>query len=126
MVFDLLYRSGRVRPSGRYEKRRARLEEIVAGAERIFPVRRLTSHGLVAWAEVPKACFEGYVAKDEASAYEAGRRGGGSRSSRRPGRSKRTAGGGASAQEWRRVAPVVKGDDEKIRNLLLGLTGLLI
>jgi hypothetical protein len=40
----------------------------------------LTSNGLVAWAEVLKACFEGYVAKDESSAYEGGRRGGGSRS----------------------------------------------
>jgi len=49
-----------------------RLEEVVAGRERIFPVRRLTSNGLVAWGEVLKAGFEGYVAKDEASAYVGG------------------------------------------------------
>ena len=32
-------------------------------------VRRLTSNGLVAWAEVLQAGFEGYVAKDEGSPY---------------------------------------------------------
>jgi bifunctional non-homologous end joining protein LigD len=53
-------------------ERRARLEEIVAGAERIFPVRRLTSNGLVAWGEVLQDGFEGYVAKDDASPYVGG------------------------------------------------------
>ena len=46
-----------------------RLEELVTGAERIFPVRRLTSNGLVAWAEVLQGGLEGYVAKDEVSPY---------------------------------------------------------
>jgi hypothetical protein len=42
MVFDLLYRAGRDQTKRPLRERRARLEEIVAGAERIFPVRRLT------------------------------------------------------------------------------------
>jgi bifunctional non-homologous end joining protein LigD len=71
MVFDLLYASRDVtkRP---LRERRARLEDLVTGHERIFPVRRLTSNGLVAWGEVLKAGFEGYVAKDEASPYVGG------------------------------------------------------
>jgi bifunctional non-homologous end joining protein LigD len=73
MVFDLLYQAGRDRTKRPLRERRARLEELVAGRDRIFPVRRLTSHGLVAWAEVLKAGFEGHVAKDEASAYVGGR-----------------------------------------------------
>ncbi len=72
MVFDLLYRSGRDQTKRPLRERRARLEELVASAERIFPVRRLTPNGLVAWGEVLKAGFEGYVAKDEASPYVAG------------------------------------------------------
>ena len=72
-VFDLLYRAGRDQTKRPLRERRARLEEIVAGAERIFPVRRLTSNGLVAWAEVLQGGFEGYVAKDEASLYVGGR-----------------------------------------------------
>ena len=72
MVFDLLYRAGRDQTQRPMRDRRARLEEVVAGAERIFPVRRLTSNGLVAWAEVLQGGFEGYVAKDEASPYESG------------------------------------------------------
>jgi bifunctional non-homologous end joining protein LigD len=69
MVFDLLYRAGRDMTKCPLRERRARLEELVTGRERIFPVRRLTSHGLIAWGEVLKAGFEGYVGKDEASPY---------------------------------------------------------
>jgi bifunctional non-homologous end joining protein LigD len=81
MVFDLLYRAGRDQTRRPLRERRARLEELVAGAERIFPVRRLTSNGLVAWAEVLQGGFEGevlqggfegYVAKDDASLYVGG------------------------------------------------------
>jgi bifunctional non-homologous end joining protein LigD len=72
MVFDLLYRAGRDQTKRPLRERRARLEKLVAGAERIFPVRRLTSNGLVAWGEVLQAGFEGYVAKDEASPYVGG------------------------------------------------------
>jgi ATP-dependent DNA ligase len=39
----------------------------------VFPLRRLAADGLAAWNEVIKREFEGYVAKDEASAYEPGR-----------------------------------------------------
>ena len=38
----------------------------------VFPVRQLTSNGLVARDEVLNAGFEGYVAKDEASPYVGG------------------------------------------------------
>src|SRR4030095_16945420 len=72
MVFDLLYRAGRDQTKRPLRERRARLEELVARRERIFPVRQLTSNGLVAWDEVLKAGFEGYVAKDEASPYIGG------------------------------------------------------
>jgi ATP dependent DNA ligase domain len=63
MVFDLLYRAGRDQTKRPLRDRRARLEEIVADAERIFQVRRLTSNGLVAWGEVLQAGFEGYVGR---------------------------------------------------------------
>jgi hypothetical protein len=39
----------------------------------VFPVRRLAPDGLEAWALVVERGYEGYVAKDEASAYENGR-----------------------------------------------------
>jgi ATP-dependent DNA ligase len=38
----------------------------------VFPVRRLASDGLKAWAQVIERGYEGYVAKDEASVYEGG------------------------------------------------------
>ena len=44
MVFDLLYRAGRDQTKRPLRERRARLEEIVAGAERTFPIRRPTSN----------------------------------------------------------------------------------
>jgi len=72
MVFDLLYRAGHDQTKRPLRERRAGLEELVPGADRIFPVRRLTSNGLVAWGDVLKAGFEGYVAKDEVSPYVAG------------------------------------------------------
>jgi bifunctional non-homologous end joining protein LigD len=72
MVFDLLYRAGRDQTKRPLRERRVRLEDLVDAAKRIFPVRRLTSNGLVAWGEVLRAGFEGYVAKDEASPYVGG------------------------------------------------------
>lgn len=53
--------------------RRARLEDVVAGSELVFPVRRLAPNGLVVWQQVVERRYEGYVAKDETSAYESGR-----------------------------------------------------
>jgi hypothetical protein len=38
----------------------------------VFPVRRLAPDGLLAWTQVVERGYEGYVAKDEASAYEGG------------------------------------------------------
>jgi ATP-dependent DNA ligase len=49
-----------------------RLEDVVAGSELVFPVRRLAPDGLEAWKQVAERCYEGYVAKDEASVYEGG------------------------------------------------------
>jgi ATP-dependent DNA ligase len=45
-------------------ERRTRLEDVVAGSELVFPVRRLTSDGLEAWKQVVERGYEGYVAKD--------------------------------------------------------------
>jgi len=72
MVFDLLYRDGRDLTARPLHERRARLEDVVAGSERVFPVRRLTPDGLEAWRLVLEQGYEGYVAKDEASVYEGG------------------------------------------------------
>ena len=38
----------------------------------MFPVRRLPRDGHEAWRQVVERGYEGYVAKDEASAYTAG------------------------------------------------------
>jgi bifunctional non-homologous end joining protein LigD len=73
MVFDMPYRAGRDFTKRPLRERRARLEELLAGGDRILPVRRLASNGLAAWAEVLEKGYEGMVAKDEASAYVAGR-----------------------------------------------------
>jgi ATP-dependent DNA ligase len=72
MTFDLLYRDGRDLSARPLRDRRARLEDIVAGSELVFPVRRLAPDGLKAWAQVIERGYEGYVAKDEASVYEGG------------------------------------------------------
>jgi len=73
MVFDLLYHDRRSDITARpLRDRRARLEDVVAGSERIFPVRRLAPDGLEAWKQVIDRGYEGYVAKDEASVYEGG------------------------------------------------------
>jgi ATP-dependent DNA ligase len=52
--------------------RRVRLESAVAGSEFVLPVRRLAKNGFEAWSEVIARDYEGLVAKDEASLYEAG------------------------------------------------------
>jgi bifunctional non-homologous end joining protein LigD len=72
VAFDLLYRDGRDLSATPLRERRARLEDTVAGSELVFPVRRLAANGLEAWAQVLEKSYEGYVAKDEGSAYEAG------------------------------------------------------
>jgi bifunctional non-homologous end joining protein LigD len=73
MVFDLLQRDGRYLTARPLRDRRARLEDIVAGSEFVLPVRRLAPDGVEAWRQVIERGYDGYVAKDEASLYEAGR-----------------------------------------------------
>jgi hypothetical protein len=66
-------RDGRDVSARSLAQRRIRLESVVAGSELVFPVRRLAPDGLAAWQQVVERGYEGYVAKDEASAYEGGR-----------------------------------------------------
>ena len=72
MAFDLLYRDGRDLTARPLAYRRVGLERVLAGSELVFPVRRLAPDGLAAWQQVIERGYEGYVAKDEASAYEGG------------------------------------------------------
>src|SRR5215470_6457918 len=72
MVFDLLHQDGRELTGRPLRDRRARLESVIAGSEFVLPVRRLALNGFEAWAEVIAHDYEGLVAKEEASLYEAG------------------------------------------------------
>ena len=72
MAFDLLHQDGRELTGRRLRDRRARLENVVAGSEFVLPVRRLAKNGFEAWVEVIAHDYEGMVAKEEASLYEAG------------------------------------------------------
>jgi len=73
MAFDLLYRDGYDLSGRPLRERRSRLEDVVAGRNLIFPVRRLAANGLEAWTQVIERGNEGFVAKDEQSQYEGGR-----------------------------------------------------
>lgn len=68
----MLYGEGRDLTGRPFRDRRARLEDVVAGSDLVFPVRRLAPDGVEAWEQVIERGYEGYVAKDEASAYEGG------------------------------------------------------
>jgi ATP-dependent DNA ligase len=72
MAFDVLYLDRRDLTGRPLRDRRARLEDVVAGSELVFPVRRLARDGLEAWKQVVECGFEGYVAKDDRSPYEGG------------------------------------------------------
>jgi bifunctional non-homologous end joining protein LigD len=72
MAFDLLYQDRRDLTTRPLRDRRARLEDVVANNDLMFPVRRLAPDGLEAWNQVIERGYEGYVAKDEVSAYEGG------------------------------------------------------
>jgi bifunctional non-homologous end joining protein LigD len=72
MAFDILYCDRHDLTARTLRDRRARLEDVVAGSEMIFSVRRLEPDGLEAWKQVVERGDEGYVAKDEASVYEGG------------------------------------------------------
>jgi len=73
MAFDLLYRNGRDLSARPLRDRRAALEDVVAGSDLVFPVRRLAPDGFDAWAQVIERGYEGLVAKEEASTYVGGR-----------------------------------------------------
>src|SRR5262249_13727560 len=53
--------------------RRRQLEEVVEGQDLLLPARRLADDGLKAWQQVIESRYEGLVAKDATSAYQAGR-----------------------------------------------------
>jgi ATP dependent DNA ligase domain len=72
MAFDLLYHDRRDLTGRPLRERRARLEDVVANNDLVFPVRRLAPGGLEAWKQVVERRYEGYAAKDEASVYEGG------------------------------------------------------
>ena len=72
MAFDLLHEDGRELTGRPLRDRRARLESVAAGSEMVLPVRRLAKNGFEAWAEVIAHDYEGLVAKEEVSLYEAG------------------------------------------------------
>jgi bifunctional non-homologous end joining protein LigD len=72
MAFDLMYLNDRDLTRRPLRERRLHLEELVAGSERIFPVRRPAADGLEAWQQVLERGNEGLVAKDDESKYEAG------------------------------------------------------
>jgi bifunctional non-homologous end joining protein LigD len=72
IAFDVLYMKGRDVSQRPLRERRARLEDLLAGANVVYPVRRLAPDGLKAWAQVVERGYEGLVAKDEASAYVGG------------------------------------------------------
>jgi bifunctional non-homologous end joining protein LigD len=72
MVFDILHHSGRDLTNRPLNERRRRLEDLVAGGERILPVRRLAANGLEAWQEVLEKGYEGMVGKDDGSFYPGG------------------------------------------------------
>jgi bifunctional non-homologous end joining protein LigD len=73
MVFDLVYLGDLDLTRAPLRQRRKRLELVVTGSERIFPVRRLAANGLEAWAQMLERGYEGYVAKDDASRYIGGK-----------------------------------------------------
>ena len=84
-------------------------------------------HGLEAWAQVTERGSEGLVAKDEASVYVGGRTRAWLKVEQKAwtveeDRSRRRI-SSDNAGGWHLV---VESDDETIRNLLLGLTSLLI
>jgi ATP-dependent DNA ligase len=72
MAFGILFCNARDLCARPLRDRRGRLEDVVAGSELVFPLRRLAADVLAAWNEVIKRKFEGYVAKDEASASAGG------------------------------------------------------
>jgi bifunctional non-homologous end joining protein LigD len=72
VAFDVLYRGGQDVTDRPLQDRLVLLEDAIAGATYVLPVRRLADNGLDAWAQVLGNGFEGYVAKDRLSPYRGG------------------------------------------------------
>jgi len=72
-VFDCLWRDGRDLRRVPLATRRAALEAVVDGSERLFPSRRLAANGLVAYRQARKRGYEGLIAKDARAPYVEGR-----------------------------------------------------
>jgi bifunctional non-homologous end joining protein LigD len=73
IAFDVLYVNGRDLAKRPLRHRRARLEDLVAGADLVHAARRLAPNALEAWAQALERGYEGFVAKDDASPYVGGR-----------------------------------------------------
>lgn len=73
VAFDLLELGGKDVRGEPLWKRRKLLETLIAGQPMVLPVRRLSSNGLRAWAQAVHRGYQGIVAKDPESPYEAGR-----------------------------------------------------
>jgi bifunctional non-homologous end joining protein LigD len=73
IAFDVLEFNGRdLRPQTLRERRRM-LERLINHHSMIFPARRLSNDGFMAWEEAVARGYEGIVAKDPESPYVAGR-----------------------------------------------------
>jgi bifunctional non-homologous end joining protein LigD len=72
-VFDCLYRDGRDLRSEPLPVRRAEVEDVASGSDRLFPSRRLPGDGFQAFEVARKKGWEGLVAKDPNSPYFEGR-----------------------------------------------------
>ena len=72
IAFDVMYRDRRGLTGLPLSARRIYLEDVIAGADLVLPVRRLAANGLDAWAQVVGNGYEGLVAMDEASMYGGG------------------------------------------------------
>jgi bifunctional non-homologous end joining protein LigD len=73
VVFDVLELDGKDwRPEPLWKRRRVLEEQLVAREPRLWPVRRLSSNGLKAWAQAVHRGYQGLVGKDPESPYVGG------------------------------------------------------
>jgi bifunctional non-homologous end joining protein LigD len=72
-VFDCLWRDGLNLRAAPLATRRAALEAVVDGSDRLFPSRRLAADGLAAHRQAQKRGYEGLIAKDARAPYVEGR-----------------------------------------------------
>jgi bifunctional non-homologous end joining protein LigD len=73
IAFDVLEFNGRDRRPQTLRERRRMLERLINHHSMIFPARRLSNDGFMAWEEAVARGCEGIVAKDPESPYVAGR-----------------------------------------------------